>query len=200
MKIEEIIKAKLIIIPKSKIVNKLGYASNKKALEALDKFTSSKDLYNWLHSGYYDFKYTALSFFKKLCEIIDIDKDIVDKVLLDDKKYHAEMERFQDSYIYVNTNFKRKGEPIFTLAFSESRRRLKIPLENLLFKTESEVLNSASDFIENHFSTTKGDIGIWGKAVNYVFHHNVNKYIFDTEGNRIYNIDVSETMATLKLK
>ena len=200
MKIEEIIKAKLIIIPKSKIVNKLGYASNKKALEALDKFTSSKDLYNWLHSGYYDFKYTALSFFKKLCEIIDIDKDRVEQALLDDKKYHVQLKRFQDSYIYVNTNFKRKGEPIFALAFLESRRRLKMPVENLLFKTEDEILNCASDFIAKHFTTTKGDIGIWGKAVNYVFHYNGKRYNFDTEGNHIYNIDVPETMATLHLK
>ena len=32
MKIEEIIKSKLIIIPKNEIVNKLGYSSIKKAL------------------------------------------------------------------------------------------------------------------------------------------------------------------------
>jgi len=200
MKIEEIVKSKLVITPKSEIVNKLGYASGKKALKTLDKFTNSKDLYNWLHSGFYDFKYTALSFFKKLCEIIDIDKEIVDKALLDDKKYHAELERFKDSFIYVNTNFKRKGETIFSLAISESQRRLKIPVENLLFKSESVVLNSASDFIVKHYTTTKGDTGIWGKAVDYVFHHNGSKYNFDTKGNRIYNIDVLETMAILKLK
>jgi len=103
-------------------------------------------------------------------------------------------------YICVNTNFKRKGQPIFALAFSESERRLKIPVENLLFKTESEVLNIVSNFIVNHYTTTKGDIGIWGKAVNYVFHHNGKRYNFGTEGNPIYNIDVPETMATLNLK
>lgn len=200
MKIEEIIKSKLATIPKSEILNKLGYSSNIKALEALDKFISSKDLYDWLHSGHFDFKYTVLSFFKKLCEIIDIDKNIVNKALLDDKKYDAELERFKDSYIYVNTNFKRKSEPIFALASLESQRRLKISPENLLFKEEDEILNIVSNFIANHYSKTKGDIGIWGKAVNYVFHHNGNKYIFDTEGNSVYNIDVSETMATLKLK
>lgn len=135
-----------------------------------------------------------------MCEIIDIDKDLVDKVLLDDRKYHAELERFKDSYIYVNTNFRRKNEPIFAFACLESHRRLKISLENLLFKTENEVLNSARDFIAQHHSMSKGDIGIWGKAINYVFHHNGNKYIFDTEGNRVYNIDVPKTMATLKLK
>jgi len=101
MKIEKIIQSKLKILPKNEIANKLGYISNKKALEALKHFTNSKDLHSWLHSGFYDFKYTALSFFQKLCEILEIDKDIVDKALLDDKKYHAELERFQDSYIYM---------------------------------------------------------------------------------------------------
>jgi len=175
-------------------------ASTKKTQEALKKFISSKDLHSWLHSGFYDFQYTALDFFNKLCEIIDIDKDRVEQALLDDKKYHAEVKKFQDSYIYVHTNFKRKGEPIFALAFLESQRRLKVPVENLLFKTEDEILKSVSDFIVNHYITTNGDIGIWGKALNYVFHHNGKEYIFDTEGNRIYNRDIVETMATLHLK
>ena len=200
MKIEEIIHLKLETLPKSEIVNKLGYTSNKKALEALKKFTNSEDLHSWLHSGFYDFKYTAFSFFQKLCEIINIDRDVVNQALIDDKKYHVELKRFQNSYIYVNTNFKRKGQPIFALAFSESRRRLKIPVKNLLFKNEDKILKSVSDFIVNHYTTTKGDIGIWGKAVNYVFHHNGNKYNFDIEGNRIYNINVPETMATLHIK
>lgn len=63
MKIEEIIKSKFRIIPKDEIVAKLGYSSSKKAIEALDKFINFKNLYDWLNSGYYDFKYTALSFF-----------------------------------------------------------------------------------------------------------------------------------------
>ena len=197
MKTEKIIQSRLKKFPKSEIVNKLGYASNKKALEALKKFTNSKNLHSWLHGGFYDFKYTALSFFKKLCEIINIDKDRYDQALLDDKKYHEELKRFQDSYIFVNTNFKRKGQPIFALAFSEFKRRLKVPVEKLLFKNEDEILKSTSDFVVNHHKTTKGDIGIWGKAISYVFHYNGKKYNFGTEGNRIYNIDVPEPMATL---
>jgi len=200
MKIEEIVHSRLETLPKSEIADKLGYTSNKKAQEALKQFTNSEDLHSWLHSGFYDLKYTAFSFFQKLCEIINIDKDIVSQALLDDKKYHVELKRFQNSYIYVNTNFKRKGQPIFALAFSESRRRLKIPVKNLLFKNEDEILKSVSDFIVNHYITTKGEIGIWGKTINYVFHLNGNKYNFDIEGNRIYNIDVPETMATLYIK
>lgn len=200
MKTDEIIKSKLITIPKTEIATKLGYASSKKAIKALDKFVDSKNLHDWLHSGYFDFKHTALSLFEKLCEIIDIDKTIIEKVLLEDEKYNAELERFKDSYIYVNTNFKRKNEPIFALACLESQRRLKVPLKNLLFKTVKEILKSVSDFIVEHYLISKGDIGIWGKALNYVFHHNGNKYIFDTKGNRVYNVDISETIATLKLK
>jgi len=68
MKIENIIKSNISTVSKNKIVVQLGYTSNKKALIALNKFIDSKDLYTWLHSGYFDFKYTAVNFFKKLCK------------------------------------------------------------------------------------------------------------------------------------
>lgn len=201
MEIEKIIKSKLEILPKNDIIKKLDYTSNKKGLKAFEKFINSKNLHSWLSSGFYDFKYDALSFFQKLCEIINIDKELVNQAISEDKKYCKELEKFKYSYIFVNTNFKRKGEQILALAFLESRRRLKIPVESLLFKSEDEILNIASDFISNHYKDTKGDIGIWGKTVNYVFHHNGNEYKFDTEGNRIDDdIDIVENIATLRLK
>jgi hypothetical protein len=110
------------------------------------------------------------------------------------------LEKFRYSHIFIYTNFKRNNEPIFALAFLESQRRLRVPIENLLFKTEREILTSVRDFVIKHYSVSKGDVGIWGKAINYIFHYNKNKYIFDTEGNRLFNINVSESMATLKLK
>jgi len=201
MKIEKIIKSKLTTIPKSEILNKLGYSSSKKALEALDKFISSEDLYSWLHSGYFDFKYTALSFFKKLCEIINIDKNIVDNAFLEDKKYHTELEKFKDSYIYVNTNFKRKSEPIFALALLESKRRIQIKAEKLILKTDEQILEIVAKLIVSHYKETKGNIGIWGNIVNYVYHHYDNKtYTFNTKGKLIEDIKVNESKATLKLK
>ena len=200
MKIENIIKSNINTVSKNNIAVQLGYTSNKKALIALDKFIDSKNLYEWLHSGYFDFKYTAVAFFKKLCEILDIDKSIVGKTLFEDEKYHAELEKFRYSHIFIHTNFKRKNEPIFALAFLESQRRLKVPIEDLLFKTEKEVLAIVKDFIIKHYYVSKGDLGIWGKVVNYVFHHNKNQYIFDTEGNRLFNMNISESIATLKLK
>jgi len=200
MKIENIIKSKINTVSKNKIAVQLGYTSDKKALIALNKFIDSKDLYTWLHSGYFDLKYTAVDFFKKLCEILNIDKKIVDKALFEDAKYHAELEKFRYSYIFIDTNFKRKNELIFALAFLEFQRRLTVPIEDLLFKTEKEILIIVRNFIIKHYFVSKGDIGIWGKAVHYIFHHNENKYIFDTEGNRLFHTNISESIATLKLK
>jgi len=131
---------------------------------------------------------------------LNIDKKIVDKALFKDAKYHAELEKFKYSHIFIHTNFKGNNEPIFALAFLESQRRLRVPIENLLFKTENEILNIVKDFVIEHYSVSKGNIGILGKVLNYVFNHNKIKYIFDTEGNRLFNINVSESMATLKLK
>jgi len=199
MKIENIVKSKINIASKHKITSQLGYSSDKKALTALDKFLKSKDLHTWLHSGYFDFKYTATDLFKKLCEILEIDNKIVDKALFEDKRYQVELERFRYSYIFVYTNFKRKCEPIHVLAVLESQRRLRVPRENLLFKTEEEVLNVVKDFIIKQHFESKGDVGVWGKAINYIFHHNNNKYVFDTNGNRVFDINLTESKAILKI-
>lgn len=201
MEIEKLVHSKLEIISKNEIVNKLGYTSRKKASNALDKFLDSQDLYSWLHSGFFDFKYTAPSFFKKLCEILDIDEDIVKQLLLDDKKHHTELEKFKDSYIFINTNFKRKSEPIFALAFLESKRHIKINQEKLIFRTDEQILAIVSESIIDNYKETKGNIGIWGDIVNYVYHnYNNETYIFNTNGKMIENIAVNESKATLTLK
>lgn len=201
MEIEKLVHTKLEKISKNEILNKLGYASNKKALEAFDKFLDSQDLYSWLHSGFFDFKYTAPSFFKKLCEIIGIEESVVNQSLLDDKIHHAELEKFKDSYIFINTNFKRKSEPIFALAFLESKRHIKINPEKLIFKTDKKILEIVSKLIIDNYKETKGNIGIWGDIVNYVYHNYDDKtYLFDTNGKMIENIAVNESKATLTLK
>lgn len=77
MKIKNIINSKLQKVSVDEVIAKLGYPSNKKAIKALDKFINSKTLYDWLHCGFYDFKYTAVDFFKKLCSILNIEDSII---------------------------------------------------------------------------------------------------------------------------
>jgi len=200
MKIEKIIKEKLKEVSKNKILNELNYSSNKKALDAFNKFINSKNLHQWLHSGFYDFKYNSLTFFKKICEILNIEEKIIDKTLLKDKEYYKELEKFKNSYIFIYTNFKRKNEPIFVLGALESQRRINIPIKKLLFKKDKKILKIIGKIILKNYKITNGNTGIWGKAINYIFYFNNKKYIFDINGERINNIIINENKVILKLK
>ncbi len=111
-----------------------------------------------------------------------------------------ELRKFKDSYIFVNTDFKRKGEPIFALAFCESQRNVIFNKEDLIFKSDEEVLNLISDIVKQHFIETKGNIGIWGDIVSYVYHHrNGETYVFDKNGLLRDDEKVIESKAVLSL-
>ena len=109
-----------------------------------------------------------------------------------------ELEKFKDSYIFVNTNFKRKSEPIFALAFCEARRNIGLNKTGLIFKTDKEIFQIISKVIKEHYIDSDGNIGIWGDIANYVYHHSDGEsYIFDIDGNLIKNEIVLESKAIL---
>jgi len=112
-----------------------------------------------------------------------------------------ELRKLQNCHIFVNTNFKRTTQPIFALALLESRRRIKVNAKELTFKTLDEVLAVVSTIIKFHHKETQGNVGIWGKTVNYVYHHIENEvFVFNTDGEIIEDVEVNESRATLKLK
>jgi hypothetical protein len=113
----------------------------------------------------------------------------------------AELQKFKDSYIFVNTNFKRKSEPIFALAFCEVKRNIGLDKISLIYKTDEEIFHIISEIIKEHYIDSDGNIGIWGDIVNYVYHHSDGEaYVFDTEGTIIRDIDIFENRAILKLR
>lgn len=116
-------------------------------------------------------------------------------------KLRKELLKFKGCYIFVNTNFRRKTEPIHVLAFCESQRNLAINKSSLVFKNDMEQFKIISDMVKKHYITSEGTIGIWGKIKNYVYHHNDNKsYIFDIDGNLLEGLEVQENKAILTNK
>jgi len=113
-----------------------------------------------------------------------------------------ERQRFANSYLFINTNFKRTTQPIFALAFCESQRRIKLDIEELLFKSDNEILQIVANFVKDDFYTSNGKAGIWGNIVSYTWHHSDEEtYIFNTDGS-YEKIDTKpiEIKATLSIK
>ena len=200
MNIHNTIKKHLQHSHKEELASKLGYSSIKKATKALNTFLESEDLYSWLHSGYYDFKYTAEQLLRKICLEIGIDFTIVDIELQEYKKYYVEVQKLQNDYIFVNTNFRRTTQPVFVLALCESKRRIKLDAKKYVFKNKTEILELISKSVKQHYLSTKGTLGIWGKIENYIYHHKDKIFTFDTDGTKIIDDEVDESKATLSVK
>jgi hypothetical protein len=71
-------------------------------------------------------------------------------------------------WIFVDTKFKRKNQPIFSLAATEYFRRIQLPKEILNLPIESQI-PGVKQIIRNHFSDTGGEIPMWGKIHYYKF-------------------------------
>lgn len=95
-----------------------------------------------------------------------------------------EQQRFKNSYLFINTNFKRRSQPIFVLACCESQRCIKLDLSELLFKTDYEILQIVASFVKDDFYTSDAKAGIWGEIVSYTWHHRDDEtYHFDIDGS-----------------
>jgi hypothetical protein len=55
--------------------------------------------------------------------------------------------------------------------------------------------------VTKHYKKEKGVLSLWGKTENYVYHQNEKEiYIFNTEGILIQDVEVAESIATLRLR
>jgi hypothetical protein len=197
----EDIKEKIKPYDKTFLAKELGYSNSTKFEKTLNKFFEIPTLYEWFYCGHYDLVNNANDFFIKLSKSLKIDENTINNEIETATIYKKEIEKFKDSYIFVNTNFKRKNEPIFALALCENQRRISLyKKENLLFKSTDEILEILSKEIKKHYSQNSNNLGIWGKIVFYQVHLFNIIYIFDTNGIlKPNNAIVFESKATLEI-
>jgi len=202
MKLYNAIQKRLEIVDQHALAKELGYNSYSTYAKTLDKFLLSKTLSVWLSNGHYDFVHTTNSFIRKLCEKLEIEPAFYQQEIKLAKEKNEELAKFANCYIFVNTNFRRSTEPIFVLAFMESRRNIQVDAKDLIFKDISEILEIVSKVVQEHYVYTKGILPVWGKIENYVYHHIDDKsYIFDTNGVIIdKDVEIAESRAILTIK
>ena len=195
------IKEKLQHKDKHELIKQIGYNSYKKGLLVLTKFIECNNISTWLQNKHYDMVHTSGTFFTHLCDSLEIDKSVCQEYINKNTEYNHEIERFVNSYIFVNTNFRRTSQTIISLSAMESTRRIKLDIEKLLFKSIDEISKIVSVEIKNHFIGTNGILPLWGKIDNYVLHLNNNTYLFSNMGEYLGDGDcINESKATLKIK
>lgn len=127
------------------LAKKLGYYSLDKFNQAVLKITQAKNLDEFLQNGYYDYIYTSENLVLKLAKIYGL--DILDE-LNSAKKLNDEVKKYKNSYIYIDTNFKRTTQPIFMLAMMQGVRYVYFNKKELAFKSLDRQLQFISKVIK----------------------------------------------------
>jgi len=158
--------------PREEILNRMGYTRPTSAnLERLDKVLKSPSF--GLEDGGFDFKYSSEGFLRALCVVVGMDMAETDQRISRVKKYLEEEKQAFKPYLWVDTGFQRKNQPLFALAACEHQRYLHFPKGFWRFSIDRQ-LGRAQCRVREHVYETGGDLGIWGQIKQYWFYYKKN--------------------------
>ncbi|GEM_PF-1134637 len=171
---------------RKELLRSLGYHDLQKGKKVLRAFQGAGSLRNWLAKGHYDFVHSSESFVKKLASLAGVDPNVIDRSINTEAKRRAILSQLLPPYIFVDTRFRRKNEPIFALAFMEGKRRIALDKEAVYDRSLRETLQEVSQIIREHYRNTGGKLNLWGKIHEYRYHHlDGRTFRFDTEGRLV---------------
>jgi len=193
------IKSRIETAEKETIVKALEYNNKKNGLKRLNALISTENIEEWLKKNGYDFCHSNESFLLKLCDILGFDKaDYLKPITKISDRLNA-IHRMPIPHIFINTNFKRKGQPIFQLAVLEGRRRIFIDRVKV-FDSCDDGLSMAKKKVTRHYQETQGVIPMWGKIDNYIYHVADKAYVINPTGEvESDKSDIFESKATISI-
>lgn len=191
------IKNKLYDVEKETIVTAVGYNNKKNGLKRLDALLSVDSTEEWLQNSGYDFVHSSESFLIKLCKVLCIKEDQYMEAINKAAHKLKLIAQMPQSYVFINTNFKRRNEPIFALAFSEGARRIYID-KTKIFESSDDGLSIVKKLVINNYNKTGGSLPMWGKIDNYIYHVHDKIYVLSKDGEiQSEKSEVFESKASL---
>lgn len=176
------------------LAKKLGYYNLDKFKKAVLKIIQAKSLDVFLQNGYYDYVYTSENLVLKLAKIYGF--DILDE-LNQAKKLNDEVKKYKNSYIYIDTNFKRTTQPIFMLAMMQGVRYVYFDKKELVFKSLDKQLQFISKIVKNHYKKIK-KLPLFGEITGYKFNHLGKNYSFGVDGT-LQDREIYESIAWIEI-
>lgn len=173
----------------------LGYVREQNFTRALANLEAAKSLDEFITKGHFDWAHSSETLILTLSKHFSLS---IDAELSEVQKLYNERIKFKGSYIYIDTNFKRKNEPIFTLAMAQHLRYISLTpfLDELCFKTLDEQLNIISQIVKDHYQKTK-TLPIFGAITGFKLYFIGKNYSLDTNGN-FMDKEIAEQVATIK--
>jgi len=150
-----------------KIAKKMGYNNLRKGVVRIKNIMEEPGL--GLFSPNYDGVYSSEIFLNKLIETIELNDVTINKNLKKINELTTDALYGYSPHIFCDTNFVRKGTPIFVMASLENRRYIKLP-KYIKRKNRSKQLDMVRQVIRWHQSEKNGEVEFWGTVAKYVCH------------------------------
>jgi hypothetical protein len=166
MSLQSIINERLSVCDLSKIASNLNYKPEK-LNQRIKTIAESPSL--GLDGSYYDFKYTQQEFVKTLCEQLHIPSKLYVKVMDDIVSELTKKKYGFNSFIFMETNFERKNQPIHVLAALEAKRYLKVDYGISKLPLNDQIKH-IQKIICDHYKNGKSLL-IWGNIKKFVYYH-----------------------------
>ena len=173
----------------------LGYVREQNFARALANLEAAKSLDEFITKGHFDWAHSSETLILALSKHFSLS---IDAELSEVQKLYNERIKFKGSYIYIDTNFKRKNEPIFALAMAQHLRYISLTpfLDELCFKTLDEKLNIISKVVKDYYHKTKS-LPVFGEITGFKLYLLGKNYSLDTNGN-FTDKEIAEQVATIK--
>ncbi len=192
---------KLEKVSHDEVLRAMGYYNLEVGQKTLQKFLDTDTIYLWLKTGNFDMLHSSEGFLVALIKAIDFPESFAKDEIKEAKKRLDHISKMKEPYLFVDTHFKRKNEPVFVLAILEGRRHIFIDKELLVDKSREETFEIIGEIIRQHYLEHEGRLDLWGGIYMYVYHHSDgNKYIFNPVGILLEDHeDIPESKAELRI-
>ena len=184
MTIFKTIQSKLAKSAKSEVAKELGYHSQKKGIEAIDKFLHCKTLTEWILHGFYDFKFGADELYSELCRLYEISEASINRSINVVKLRERALYKCRGASIFAKIPKEEVHINSMAQAYAYAWRYPSIDPKLLIFKNIKEVLAMISQIIKTHYNkaVAKKRRGA-DKVEMYEYHHYDDTiYLFNTAG------------------
>lgn len=173
----------------------LGYVREQNFTRALANLEAAKSLDEFITKGHFDWAHSSETLILALSKHFALN---IDAELGEVQKLYNERVKFRGSYIYIDTDFRRKGEPIFALAMAQHLRYISLTpfLDELCFKALDEQLKVISKITKSYYQKTQ-TLPIFGAITGFKLYFLGKDYSLDTNGN-FTDKEIAEQVAVIK--
>ena len=179
-----------------KVLSKaLGYVREQNFTRALANLEAAKSLDEFITKGHFDWAHSSETLILALSKHFALN---IDAELGEVQKLYNERVKFRGSYIYIDTDFRRKGEPIFALAMAQHLRYISLTpfLDELCFKALHEQLKVISKITKSYYQKTQ-TLPIFGAITGFKLYFLGKNYSLDTNGI-FTDKEIAEQVAVIK--